>query len=252
MKKKIIITLFIIILIIQTIVPIKINEVLANSKVEIFDDSITLNWDYSSGGEVMPYGWFEPSNANEVKNIPLIVWLHGGGEDKAGEDQLKNAGLPGIINDKTLNGFCAYVLCPHLNNSGVESWISENAPKKLEEVIDEFIEKKGNIDEDNIILVGHSNGGRGTLYMAKNLPNKFSKFVILSGVSIQITLSELSGKTIYGYAGTGETDKDFRGVMQSLFNNDEFKDNYFELDGAEHFSSPREAFKLDNGHLRNS
>jgi len=237
-----------------------------SSKLEIFSKDIKLKWEYEDG-EVMPYGWFEPSNANEVENIPLIVWLHGGGEDNAGEDKLKSVGLPGIISNETLNGFCAYVLCPHLNNSGLDSWWDDEAPDKLEAVIEEFKEKKENIDGNNIILVGHSNGGIGTFVMAKERPKYFTKYVSISGVAPKdvgwkFELSEIADKTIYCYVGglegldKGDGSKYFGQDSKNAFDGPIIKafgqENCFKLEGKTHGEAPGAAFLLDNGHLRNS
>ncbi len=92
MKKKIIITISIIILIIQAIIPIKTNAFVdtyeidstpakkENQKAEtsFFGDDIKLKWSYFEGKDnIMPYGLYSPNDADSFDALPLIVWLHG-------------------------------------------------------------------------------------------------------------------------------------------------------------------------------
>jgi predicted peptidase len=62
----------------------------------------------------MPYVLYTPSTATQSESIPLIVWLHGSGEVSAGPELFLNSGLLKVLNDWSLEGFNAYVLCPHL------------------------------------------------------------------------------------------------------------------------------------------
>lgn len=81
MKKKVIITLFIIIAII-ILMPKTVNAV---NTSEFFSEDITFNLtkrpdpNETSKGR-LPYGLYTPSTATENEAIPLIVWLGGSGE----------------------------------------------------------------------------------------------------------------------------------------------------------------------------
>ena len=82
MRKKMLIITFIIILIIQAIMPINVN-----AASTVFSENIRFQWKDSGNG----YGVCIPSNASEYQNIPVIVWLHGLGECGKGRKWCKNS-----------------------------------------------------------------------------------------------------------------------------------------------------------------
>ena len=79
-------------------------------------------------------------------------------------------------------GFNGYIICP--SSHGL--WNTETAANNINEILTQFSENH-NIDKDNIVIVGHSMGGDGALY----LPNspvfnqedgfKFKKAAVLTG-----------------------------------------------------------------------
>lgn len=212
MKKKIIIISFIAALLFHTIVPIKITinseagemvQAQAQSQTEmsheIFDENVTFSWSYNSNAEGMPYGLFTPSNADELESVPLIVWIHGAGEIGQGEGALKIAGLPAAISNWKSTGFSAYILCPQLQYG---NWVNTTAFNNVKTVIDNFISEY-NVDTENIVVVGHSSGGMGALYLAYHIPEYFKRGVALSpyypGIDpTKITIPMLAYSGTYG------------------------------------------------------
>ena len=150
----------------------------------LFGENITFNYEYIDNGEVMPYGLFTPSSANEKDSIPLIVWLHGGGERDCTPTWFSNISLPKAINEWTLEGFNAYVVCPHLNwEWNVGYWNNAVAAKYVMDLINQFT-LEHNIDTKNIVIAGHSLGGQGAMYMAIRYPDYFSKGVVISSIHL--------------------------------------------------------------------
>lgn len=98
-KIRIILSLSIIMLIIQTIIPLKTSICVDTYKIDsnsariaskntgntLFDDNVTFKWSYprkSEANNKMQYGLYAPSDADNFGNLPLIVWLHGRGTSR--------------------------------------------------------------------------------------------------------------------------------------------------------------------------
>ena len=187
MNKKIIIITFIIILIMQAIIPIKSSAVDENqapqvSEKSIFDPNITYTYEWVLGkklGYSYDFVLITPSNANEYRELPVIVWLHGAGG--AGQNEGKSLineanGIPKILLQKRskLDNFSAYILCPQLT-SPKGQW----SASAMATLLTKF-KKEYNVDKDNIIISGHSLGGNSAVILANQIPQYFSKAVIFS------------------------------------------------------------------------
>lgn len=171
------------------------------------EEHIKFESEYICNDGVMPYALYTPSTIDESKKTPLIVWLHGSGEVGVEEERFFNSGLLKTMNKWRRQGFNAYVICPHLSgdyNTG--RWNKESTRDNLRELLDKFIEEH-NIDTDRIIVVGHSLGGQGALYMAHELPGYFSRCVVLSGYNPGIDITEIKIPTI-GFVGTKNAGED--------------------------------------------
>ena len=171
------------------------------------ETQIKFTSEYISEDGFMPYALYTPSTINEDVETPLIVWLHGSGEVGVGKDTFFNSGLLKVMNKWRRQGFNAYVLCPQLaGNYNTGRWNKESTKDNLRSLIDKFIAEH-NIDLDRIIIVGHSLGGQGALYMAHELPTYFSRCVVLSGYNPGIEISEIKIPTI-GFVGTASAGED--------------------------------------------
>ena len=121
----------------------------------------------------MPYAIYAPENKEDLNGVslPLIIWLHGGGEIK-GEDFTK-VGLPKIINkwgQTNLQKIPAIIIAPH---SGGE-WKQDHHFEMVKQSI-EWAKSYYNIDLNNVVLMGHSMGGRGTVFLSYGMYKKYSK-----------------------------------------------------------------------------
>lgn len=227
MKKKSIIILFIIISIINVLMPMNIqatevNELPESSDIaegtekskdnnnSIFSEDITFTSEYIPGdGDIMPHGLITPSTASTSSSVPLIVWLHGSGEFGGGEDLCMGKNnpnlLPRVLMESSLEKFHAYILIPH--SAGTEwysnSWMTEKSIKNVSTLIKNFVEEKKNVDTNNIVIAGHSMGAQGSLYMTikmDQMPYTFSKLVIVSGYEIHGSENiTIPTRIYYGY-----------------------------------------------------
>ena len=211
----------------------------------LFDQNITFTCKYISNNETMPYALYTPSTASDHEAIPLIIWLHGSGERGVGEKVFLNQGLPNALSNWTLEGFNAYILCPQLIGKwNSDSWNNNNSKENLQTLIDKFIEEH-NIDINNIIISGHSLGGQGALYMAHQLPEYFSKVVVLSGYHPRIDIEEIAIPTI-GYVGMSNTGEDHASIyyMHGDFADVFGEESVFDIKSS-HGSLPLTAFNED-------
>lgn len=213
---------------------------------QYFDESIEFSSEYISDGEVMPYALYTPSTLDETKKTPLIVWLHGSGEVGVTEGVFWDRGLPKTMNEWVLEGFNAYIICPHLaGNWNTGRWNKDTTKNNLQALLDKFM-MEHNIDTEQVIVVGHSLGGQGALYMAHELPEYFSKCVVLSGYNSGVDISEISIPTI-GFVGTREAGEDgtsvnyMVGSMADAFG----ADKVISLQSS-HGNLPRIVFNMDS------
>ncbi len=133
--------------------------------------------------EIMPYAIWAPESKKSLNDVslPLIVWLHGAEEltyklaetpGKTSEKFLDSTFLKTISNWKSYNlsSIPAIIVAPH-SNSG---WTTEHEYKSIQALIEYYIEEY-DINPSRVILMGHSMGGRGTIYTSYNMQKMFSK-----------------------------------------------------------------------------
>lgn len=165
--------------------PVLPRETLEAPEPVVFGADITFTWEYIRSGDTMPYALFTPSSAAECEKVPLLVWLHGSGERDANESWFMNTGLPQVLNEWTLEGFNAYVICPQLFGQwNTECWADARAADYVRQLIDRFVAEH-NVDRERIMIGGFSSGGKGAMYMALQLPGYFSKLVVMSSQRLE-------------------------------------------------------------------
>ncbi len=116
---------------------------------------------------IRPYAIYVPDDYDKTRKIPLLVYLHGSGED---ERTLYYA--PNIE-----SGFI--VIAP--NGRGTSNCYSTpESQKDINEAIGDVI-KNYSIDIDNIILSGFSMGGYGVYQTYYKNPDRYSAVAVLAG-----------------------------------------------------------------------
>ncbi|MBQ9853845.1 MAG: DUF5011 domain-containing protein [Bacilli bacterium] len=176
------------------------NSSLANAKVVVYDKAgnsssfscaLENKNDFSSGtslaGEMNVYQYVTSKNIkmsywlyvpkNPPKNLPVVVFLHGGGE---GGNDYKNGKMSGIVygigNDIKNYGsvYDAIVIMPQ---SPKWSWIEDaNMLAGAMEIIN-YIVDKYNADSNRISISAFSNGCESLNLVVKRYPNYFSAYV---------------------------------------------------------------------------
>ena len=174
-----------------------------------FSDEISIEYrGFVDDGEHMSHYMFAPSIESDY-DIPLIVWLHGGGECCISPSAYEKRGIMPTLLNWELSGVNAYIICPQLTGRyGGGLWNTDVSTENVKNLIDYMVEAY-NIDVNRIYLVGHSLGGQGTLYMASKLPGYFAACASLSpyysGIADYTYDSELiviAGSTAYGEDST--------------------------------------------------
>lgn len=196
---------------------------------DFFDKNITFRINYIYPSDTMPYALISPMEYGKVirdENMPLIVWLHGSGEKNVNPYTFFQQGLPAVFDNWSLEGFRAYIICPQLTgdyNTG--AWYLPKSAENLNNLLTQFISEY-DIDTENIIIMGHSLGGQGALYMAHHFngeiyPDLFSKCVVLSGYNPQysendpVDITEINIPVI-SYIGTAANGEDSGSIHYSL------------------------------------
>lgn len=124
----------------------------------------------SSNGVEFDYYIYIPEYETDVENLPVHVYLHGGGQTGG-----VKYSLPRMINEGLdVNGI---VIAP-LSFSGY--WTNDDLEDAVIELTQEVVETY-NADSNRISLSGHSNGANGGYRILSRYPDYFSAFVPISG-----------------------------------------------------------------------
>ena len=114
-------------------------------------------------------------NADPDRRWPVILYLHGGSVRGHDPDRIRTMGLP-----KRLEGdrdFPFIVISP-LSPEG-EIWTDTESIRALLD----HVQLEHRVDPDAVYATGHSMGGRGVLYTAFKMPDRFAAVVAMSPVS---------------------------------------------------------------------
>lgn len=128
---------------------------------------------------------------------PLILYLHGG--SLRGDDirQMKKYGLAEKVEADP--EFPFIVVSPQCHSG--EIWTDADA---LGAVLDD-VARNCRVDPDRVYVAGHSMGGRGALYAAYRMPNRFAAVVSLAPVSpINAWAGKLAGVPLWLFHGPND------------------------------------------------
>ena len=173
----------------------------------------------------------------------LELWLESRGSYRdltfgVGENSFYTNNFIKMIREWKLDGFNAYILCPHSTGKwrGSGYWINDTVINNVFSLIDKFI-KDNKVDTDKIVLVGYSQGARGALYIPTKRMNFFSALVVLSAFDVPVDISVLKDVPTKGYS-EGFT------YMNTTFVNVFGKENYKKI-SVSHVELPKAVFTLD-------
>ena len=124
-------------------------------------------------GETVRYWHYQPPDHDGP--LPLVLFLHGGGESGDDIERVKKGGVPAMI--EAGHEFPAIVLSP-LNPETKGFWDED----RLARFLDTFI-AQNEVDEDRIYITGLSRGAYGGWRLALENPDRFAAMVVISGAA---------------------------------------------------------------------
>jgi len=121
-------------------------------------DFLTLT--YTDSGGTLPYRMFVPKNYVAATKYPLVLFLHGVGENGTNNTAQLNNRANGAFVFAEQDANPAFMIAPQ-NWNGAGGWDSDVLRKQILAVIQKA-QRDYNIDKDRVYVVGLSNGGAGT------------------------------------------------------------------------------------------
>lgn len=119
------------------------------------------------------YLLYEPEN--KTGKMPLLVFLHGGGESGNDIEKVKKHGPPMLVEKG--KKFPFYILSPQ-NPHERGFWDDRAVNTLIDKILDQYP-----IDETRIYVAGLSRGGYGAWRLAMNYPDKFAAMIVICGAS---------------------------------------------------------------------
>jgi predicted esterase len=129
----------------------------------------------TSDNTLQPYTALLPESFDPGKTYPLIVFLHGSGEDDQGA--IRNMEELNLKESVTALGYP--LILP--KGRGLNDGYRGSAAQDVFDSIEHFLSLYPNIRRERIILIGHSMGGVGAYRLGLLKPDYFQALVILAG-----------------------------------------------------------------------
>jgi predicted peptidase len=163
----------------------------------------------NDAGDTMPYRLFVPKAYDAKKKYPVILFLHGYGENGTDNDnQLKHADPLRFVADDVQAKHPCLLVAPQ-NPEGL--WPGKSSQLAME-ILDSLAEKYS-IDADRRYVTGLSSGGMGTYYCLVERPDYFAAGVPICGRG-DTSKAELIAKIpVWGFCGDKD---DFAARMRAM------------------------------------
>ena len=136
----------------------------------------------------MPFGEYVPkSTSTNGEKLPLIIWLHGAVgsrqncNDQSDASSLEKHRFIKLVSNWESTGLkpiSVVIMAP--SHCDTEGWQGEKSINTVKAIID-YAEKYDNIDRNRVVLMGHSDGGSGVVYVSRNNQDLFAGLVVMSG-----------------------------------------------------------------------
>lgn len=128
------------------------------------------------GDETRRYQVFVPRSYDPNRPWPVILFLHGGGEEGSDGYRQTTVGLGPAIRWNP-ERFAAIVVFPQLRKD--HQWTGGEAEFALRTL--DAVEREFRTDPDRVYLTGLSRGGRGSYYIAYRHPSRFAAILVACG-----------------------------------------------------------------------
>jgi predicted peptidase len=163
----------------------------------------------NDAGDTMPYRLFVPKGYDAKMKYPVILFLHGYGENGTDNDnQLKHADPLRFITDEVQAKHPCLLVAPQ-NPKGL--WPGKSSQLAME--ILDSLAKKYSIDADRRYVTGLSSGGMGTYYCLVERPDYFAAGVPICGRGDTSKAELIAEIPVWGFCG--DTDS-FAAKMRAM------------------------------------
>jgi predicted peptidase len=122
--------------------------------------------------------WF-PDGYVRGDDLPLVVFLHGSGDDDYDSRWLTAYGLPAVVRFESVPSDRPFVVLAPQASPGT-SWDLGRQPATVMALIDAVLEAH-DLSADRVVLTGLSMGGYGVWHLATRHPDRFVRAASLSG-----------------------------------------------------------------------
>ncbi|MBE7704174.1 MAG: hypothetical protein E7Z90_00005, partial [Cyanobacteria bacterium SIG29] len=216
-----------------------------NPNNNLFINNLDIDVNYINDGKSMPYALIAPKNVDPNAQLPVLVYLHGGGSCNGSGEYFTSRGIVKALSETELANFNGYIIAPHLASGYEDTWIGDKAEANLRQLLNDFTSTH-NVDRNNIALAGNSLGGQGTIYMAGKMGDVFSRAAVLSGYGQTAVDPSTIKIPIRGYVGTTSKGEDPDSIyyMQKNFGAKIGEENITQIE-ASHNGLTNAVFNLD-------
>lgn len=129
-------------------------------------------------GEMEYVVWFPPG-FEHGDDAPVVVFLHGSGDDDYDTRWLTSYGLPAVVRFDALPSAPPFVLIAPRATPGT-SWDAGGQPETVMALVDDVVTRFG-LDSRPLLLTGQSMGGYGVWHVATRFPDRFDRVASISG-----------------------------------------------------------------------
>ena len=150
---------------------------------------------FDDGDKTLPYRILYPEEFEEGKKYPLVLFLHGAGERGVDNEKQLNLGADLFIDDSR-DAIVLFPQCPpeimwtnrEKEQNGEGEWefrfpLGDAAPwpsQMVNQVVNQLVES-GEVDENQMYVMGLSMGGIGALEFLARWPEKYASAVCIAG-----------------------------------------------------------------------
>jgi predicted peptidase len=155
----------------------------------------------NEAGDTLPYRLFKPKDYDAKKVYPIILFLHGLGEDGTdNEKQLKHAEVLRFVSEKDQAAHPCFLVAPQ-NAKGL--WPGKPSLLALETL--DALAKEFSIDPERRYITGLSSGGMGTYFCLNERPDYFAAAIPVCGSGNVEWAPKIAHIPAWGFCGSKDT-----------------------------------------------